>query len=56
VPKLKTAACRWKKCRFDMLNVQYDPSTAYTFDFERMELSASLLKRIAPFITVILNR
>jgi len=32
VPKLTTAAPRFKKCPCDMLNVEYDPNTGYTFD------------------------
>ena len=50
IPKLKTAACRWKKCHLDMLNVDYDPKTAYAFDFEFMELSLELAQRISRFI------
>jgi len=46
VPKLKTAACRWKKCHFDMLNVEYNPNAAYTFDFELVELLPKLSQRI----------
>ena len=49
VPKLKTAACRWKKCHFKMLNVDYEPNDAYTFDFEFMQLSPKLSQRIIPF-------
>jgi hypothetical protein len=49
VPKLETAECRWKKCHFNMLNVQYDPNTAYTFDFEFMELSSKLSQCISHF-------
>lgn len=46
VPKLKTAACRWRKCHFERLNVMYDPNAAYTFDFELMEPLQKLSQRI----------
>jgi hypothetical protein len=32
VPKLGTAASRWKKTQLDMLNVSFTPQVPYTFE------------------------
>ena len=45
VPKLGTAASRWKKQQLDLLNVEFIPQTTHSFDFEATTLSPELAHR-----------